>query len=175
VVADDGVGGLTHRAVAARAGVPLAATTYYFASKSDLVIESFEHLVADRIRELDAAIAATPARMSVELAAASWAHVMAENLRATRWRLVAEQELHLHASRVDALRAIHRAWEARAMDYFEVAMAALGSGAPRADAALVLAALTGFQVGELADPTPALERDLLGPLLLRLLGALLRR
>ena len=52
-------------------------------------------------------------------------------------------------------------------------MRALDSPHPEADAALVLAVLTGLEIGELADPTPGLERDLVGPLLRRLLYALL--
>jgi DNA-binding transcriptional regulator YbjK len=42
VIGRDGVAGLTHRAVADEAGVSLAATTYYFASKADLLREASE-------------------------------------------------------------------------------------------------------------------------------------
>ncbi|MFJ8314265.1 MULTISPECIES: TetR/AcrR family transcriptional regulator [unclassified Streptomyces] len=37
VIAARGIEGLTHRAVAAEAGVPLGATTYHFATKDDLI------------------------------------------------------------------------------------------------------------------------------------------
>ncbi|MEU9111674.1 TetR family transcriptional regulator [Streptomyces sp. NPDC048483] len=37
VIAARGIEGLTHRAVAEEAGVPLAATTYHFAAKDDLI------------------------------------------------------------------------------------------------------------------------------------------
>ena len=43
---EQGLAALSHRAVAARAGLPLAATTYYFASVDDLRDEALEH-VAD--------------------------------------------------------------------------------------------------------------------------------
>src|SRR5687767_5003123 len=36
-----GSGAVTHRAVANEAGVPLAATTYYFATKTELVLDAF--------------------------------------------------------------------------------------------------------------------------------------
>jgi AcrR family transcriptional regulator len=39
IIADHGVAGLTHRRVAERAGVPLAATTYYYKSKFDILAE----------------------------------------------------------------------------------------------------------------------------------------
>ncbi|MEV5379373.1 TetR family transcriptional regulator [Streptomyces nondiastaticus] len=37
VIAERGIEGLTHRAVADKAGVPLGATTYHFATKDDLI------------------------------------------------------------------------------------------------------------------------------------------
>lgn len=36
---DEGLQAVTHRAVASRAGVPLAATTYYFSSRADLLAQ----------------------------------------------------------------------------------------------------------------------------------------
>src|ERR1700712_2499521 len=47
VIARVGPDGLTHRLVAAEAGLPLAATTYWFASKEDMVRAALEH-AADR-------------------------------------------------------------------------------------------------------------------------------
>ena len=171
VVARDGTGAVTHRAVAKAARVPLAATTYYFASRDDLLIEAFRYLTAERIAALDVALAAVPERMSAEVAAAGWAHALAENLRADA-RVVSELELHLEASRRPELRAVHARWEGKAMDYFTAAMRAMGSRKPAADAALVLAVLTGLEIGEVVNPTPHAERDLLAPLLRRLLHAL---
>ena len=53
VIAEVGVGRVTHRAVATRAGVPLGATTYYFPTLGDLVGSGLEEL-AERARvELD--------------------------------------------------------------------------------------------------------------------------
>ena len=42
VMLRDGVRGVRHRAVAAAAGVPLSATTYYFKDIQDLLVQSFE-------------------------------------------------------------------------------------------------------------------------------------
>ena len=41
VIARDGLRAVSHRAVAAEAAVPLAATTYYFHDLADLIAESF--------------------------------------------------------------------------------------------------------------------------------------
>lgn len=46
---DGGLRAISHRAVAERAGVPLAATTYYFRSRAHLVECSFEQLVRNEV------------------------------------------------------------------------------------------------------------------------------
>lgn len=172
VVARDGTGAVTHRAVAKVARVPLAATTYYFASRDDLLLEAFRHLTAQRIAAFADATARIAELRSVEIAAAAWAHVLAETLRAEPARVTAELEMHLEACRRTQLRAVHVEWETRAMEYFTLALEALGSRKPLVDAALVLAVLTGLQIGEIVNPTPNAERDLLAPLLRRLLHSL---
>jgi DNA-binding transcriptional regulator YbjK len=43
---EQGFGAVSHRAVAERAGVPLAATTYYFRSLNDLLASALERLAA---------------------------------------------------------------------------------------------------------------------------------
>lgn len=45
VIAQDGLEGFNHRAVAAQAEASLALTTYYFASKQDLIEQAFERFV----------------------------------------------------------------------------------------------------------------------------------
>lgn len=172
VVARDGTGALTHRAVAKVARVPLASTTYYFESRDDLLLEAFRHLTERRSAALEAALAVLPERLSVDAAASGWAHALAELLTGEPAWVVAEIEIHLEASRRPPLRAIHAGWEAKAMEYFTAGMKAIGSRKPAADAAIVLAVLTGLEIGEIVNPTPHAERDLLAPLLRRLLHAL---
>jgi TetR/AcrR family transcriptional regulator, regulator of biofilm formation and stress response len=172
VVARDGTGAVTHRAVAKIARVPLAATTYYFASRDDLLFEAFRQLTAQRMAALEGAFAVLPERLSAEVAAAGWAHALAELLRTEPARVVAEFEMHLEACRRPQLRAIHAQWEAKSMEYFTAGMKAMGSRKPAADAAIVLAVLTGLEIGEIVNPTANAERELLAPLLRRLLHAL---
>ena len=47
VIADGGVDAVTHRRVAAEADVALGSTTYYFASREELVREAFRHYLAE--------------------------------------------------------------------------------------------------------------------------------
>lgn len=53
VIARDGVGGVTHRAVAAESNVNLSLTTYYFVDRYDLVASAFEVFVVQGRVELD--------------------------------------------------------------------------------------------------------------------------
>ena len=52
VVAEQGIAGLTHRKVAAAAGVPLGSTTYHFATLDDLVAAALDEAAERSISEL---------------------------------------------------------------------------------------------------------------------------
>lgn len=54
IVAERGVGGATHRAIAERAQVPPSTTTYFFASIDELILEALRHFTALRVQQLDA-------------------------------------------------------------------------------------------------------------------------
>ncbi|MFI5719380.1 TetR/AcrR family transcriptional regulator [Nocardia sp. NPDC051750] len=101
-----GIAGLTHRLVAAEAGVPVGSTTYYFADLSDLT---------------EAALAETAA--ATRAALAEWAGELAagDDLPATLAALTADclarpeqmltvNELYLAATRHPELRPLARVW-----------------------------------------------------------------
>lgn len=52
--AEVGAGAVTHRAVAARAGVPLSTTSYFFSSIDELVTEALRLGASERVSEFDA-------------------------------------------------------------------------------------------------------------------------
>src|SRR3954454_18360884 len=54
VVAERGVEGVTHRAVAAAAGVPLGSTTYHFATLDDLLVMALQTAAKHNIAGLRA-------------------------------------------------------------------------------------------------------------------------
>jgi DNA-binding transcriptional regulator YbjK len=106
VIAEVGVGKTTHRAIAARAGVPLGATTYYFPTLHDLVTAALEQ-VTDGAR--------------VELG--SWARELGDGrdlagvlprlvqqYLADRPRALLEYELYLAAARSPELRPLAEQW-----------------------------------------------------------------
>jgi DNA-binding transcriptional regulator YbjK len=58
VIAESGIGGVTHRAVATRADVPLASTSYYFDSIDELVEAAVRLAVEEQVERLDSFAAA---------------------------------------------------------------------------------------------------------------------
>jgi len=54
LIAEQGVAGLTHRRVAQRSGASLAATTYYFAGKQDMIAEASNELLRTSLADLTA-------------------------------------------------------------------------------------------------------------------------
>ncbi|GAA4440129.1 TetR/AcrR family transcriptional regulator [Phytohabitans houttuyneae] len=106
LIAEVGVTGLTHRLVAARAEVPLGATTYYFTSLDDLSAAALRHLADETTAELDGWAAALDAGADVP---ATLARLMADYL-ADRGRALLETELYVAAARRAELRPLARAW-----------------------------------------------------------------
>ena len=49
---DNGIDAVRHRAVAQRAGLPLASTTYYFSSLEDLIARAVEHAGAHELEQI---------------------------------------------------------------------------------------------------------------------------
>lgn len=108
LIVEVGVGAITHRLIATRAGVPLGATTQYFATLDDLRAEALQHLVAevderiDGIRAILAERGATPAVLT-ELIMRGLADARAMDAdRAVVTAAVNDPELHALARRWSA-------------------------------------------------------------------------
>jgi DNA-binding transcriptional regulator YbjK len=101
VLEQGGPGAVTHRAVAAEAGVPLAAATYYFSSLDDMFVSALR----DATEKQSAAL--------VPLARASVTEVARELVDFTtrdRGAVIAQYELLFLAMRRDALKADAERW-----------------------------------------------------------------
>lgn len=101
VLERDGVGGVTHRAVAAEAGVPLAAATYYFATLDDLYVQALRRASEEQER-LFAALEPGSIRSAAEL--------LHECIHGRRAWTIAQYELMLLATRRDAMRDDAERW-----------------------------------------------------------------
>ncbi|QDQ12665.1 TetR/AcrR family transcriptional regulator [Streptomyces spectabilis] len=147
VIAERGVEGLTHRAVAAEAGVPLGATTYHFATKDDLIAAALRRSVDRFAAYLDAWVERrpelTPEQHAVLLADA----VLPPSGGPERAQQVVDLELYLAALRRPALRHIaeeHQAHILRALAHYTDPDTAAAAGA----------ALMGISLRSLASQSP---------------------
>ena len=156
LLGETGVRSVTHRAVAERAGVPLASTTYYFRSVHELVEEALKLHVAERVAELE-----QMAALALGIGGASAADIaerLAEVLVAAPTPiLVAQYQMYLEAGRNPALQPA----VADALSAFENLAAgmlrALGASDPEGAAEAFVALLDGFALHRLArprDPAP---------------------
>jgi DNA-binding transcriptional regulator YbjK len=115
VVAERGVEGVTHRAVAAVAGVPLGSTTYHFATLDDLLAVALrtaaEHNI-ERLREWERDLP-----RNADLAAALTDLVM-RGLTEERPQTVVGYELYVAALHRPQLRPASTAWDEALAELF---------------------------------------------------------
>jgi TetR/AcrR family transcriptional regulator, regulator of biofilm formation and stress response len=150
LLADGGPRAVTHRAVAARAGVPQASTTYYFESIQQLTDEALRLHLSERTAELQAMIAsATGKGHSTE----QIARQLAESL-ITRSReiAIAQFEVYMQAGRNPELRR-HVEETLGAFEHLaESVLAFLGAREPERAAPVFVALIDGFLLHRVARP-----------------------
>jgi DNA-binding transcriptional regulator YbjK len=152
LIGSRGMHHVTHRDVAAEAGVPLGSTTYYFATKEDLLTEALRLFVAEEGARLRAAARRFE---GVEAEPGVVVDAIVAEIRDTLTRpveQVAQFELYLEATRTPAL-----AEEAKACfaAYDEIAVAALraaGAKDPEALAPLFIGLIEGLMFRQLVEP-----------------------
>jgi DNA-binding transcriptional regulator YbjK len=147
LLAEGGVRSVTHRAVARRAGLPAAATTYYFSSIHELVREALELNLEQRLTELRAVLETAVAQEpDPRRAVDRFARTL---LTGQSRRAVTQLELYLQATRDPELRSSVRESLAAFEDLAAETLARGGLGAPSA-ARTVVAVVDGVVLHELA-------------------------
>ncbi|MCW2954383.1 MAG: TetR family transcriptional regulator [Conexibacter sp.] len=169
VIGRVGPDALTHRLVAAEAGVPLAATTYWFASKEALILEAFAHAARRDIAQLERETAEAADWTSAD-AAGHLARSMRASLTEHRTRTVVDYGLWVEAARRPALRPVADAWSRACQAFFATILEAIGGRRSEHDARLLTAAFDGLLMDQLASDHPDDEARLTA-VLERLLGA----
>lgn len=169
VIGERGPDAVTHRAVAQRAGLPLSATTYWFESKEQLLQEAFLLAAREEVARVEGVVLELAPR---ELDARDWAAAVAAALAAdledNPTRHVAFTELVLEGTRRPWLRDEVGRWESAWLRLAEMGLRAAGDPEPVADARLVVGAITGLMLGQLANPQAAFEDEVFRPALERL-------
>ncbi len=145
-----GMAGVTHRAVAERADVSLATTSYFFASLDDLLMEATRHFVAERAAELQA--------QAAELATASPRDFGANFARALNTgehvRALAQIEAYLYAARHPDARPVVSEALTNYTAVAETTLATMGFSRACDRARAFVALSDGFSLHRLADPQP---------------------
>ncbi|WP_273819408.1 TetR/AcrR family transcriptional regulator [Pseudomonas asplenii] len=179
IVVRDGVRGVRHRAVAAEAGVPLSATTYYFKDIDDLLTDTFAQYVERSaaymaklwenneglLREMVAYGDGSPASRA-QLAddiARMTADYVQRQLHNRREYLMAEQAFRQEALLNPRLAMLVRSHQQILLrgscQFFQV----LGSRQPEQDAKVLTAIIGRMEYqGLLDDAEPETEQDRLG-------------
>jgi TetR/AcrR family transcriptional regulator, regulator of biofilm formation and stress response len=161
LIAEKGYSGVTHRAVAERAGVPLASTSYFFASIDDLVREAALHFQQRRTKEFEVALHGLPGSITPAEGARAIADLV---FSLPLEQPISNYEIYLNASRTRELREVAADSVMRLDSVAEAALRSLGATHPEDGARALVALCDGFVLRRIAHPEPddraALERAL---------------
>ncbi|MGH2986369.1 MAG: TetR/AcrR family transcriptional regulator [Solirubrobacterales bacterium] len=150
VLVRGGLAAVTHRAVAREADVPLAATTYYFSSKEELLGEALATMVEDEISRLGQRAAEMGEGLSSPGdSAAALAEVLFPDTDATL-ALLAKFEVYLEAARRPELREPAAHWQDALADLATMTLAAGGARDPERLAPVIIAGIDGIVIHELS-------------------------
>jgi TetR/AcrR family transcriptional regulator, regulator of biofilm formation and stress response len=172
IVAGEGVAAVTHRRVAAEAGVALSSTTWHFATKAD-ILEAALHWTARR--EVDRIAGIADRLGDTGFDATAWAAELAdwliEQVTVEREIAVALYRLQVELLGSDGARTVHREWGQGLLAVGEPVLEHSSTPTPELDVRLVVAALDGLRMSVLNSG----ERDIewLRPAVHRQLQALL--
>lgn len=111
LLGEGGIEAVRHRAVAHRAGLPLASTTYYFSSLDDLLASAVEHTGMLEIAKLRARVAALPKRRrGIEATADVLVDLLVGETSTPPLteQLISRYERYIACTRLPALRDIQR-------------------------------------------------------------------
>jgi DNA-binding transcriptional regulator YbjK len=154
VVAAGGIDAVTHRRVAAEAGVALGSTTYYFRSREEMLIEAFRHYIANT----NAMITSLAEKFQGGLESFLDLEVAFIQRQFQDPELVlAEYELNLFAARNPELAAEYSAWQRTLVSLVAERLEEFGAERPIDAGRTFVAAVRGFELDRLAHADQSLE------------------
>ena len=154
VALSEGLAAVTHRATAERAGVALGATTYYFSSREDLLVQALRVAADQELARARAAAAKGSRRRDPAVAlAVSLLDVTVGLDRLESPELSAYYERMLEAGRSAPVAAVVRQWNAGLREVIADVLAAAATQPPLLSARTALALVDGYVVGALGEAT----------------------
>jgi TetR/AcrR family transcriptional regulator, regulator of biofilm formation and stress response len=176
VIGERGLEAVTHRTVARQAGVSLGAISHHFPSRQVLLEATLERAGRAEVRRLEGLALDLQTRLfDTEDWVDAMAAALARDLSRGRTGRLAQYELLLASARNPRMRELARAWRQAHLQVASVGMRAAGSSRPELHGPLLVAAITGLLLKQLADPQPRFESDILRPQLGELVRGLTAR
>ncbi len=170
-----GLDAITHRAVAAEAGLPAASTSYYFRSKDELVDEALRTIAGREVallRERRAALGEQAADLATIVESlATW--IEEQIAPEGRVALLAQYHLQIESARRPAARTILEDWKTGTDQLTEAALAQLGARDVRTGAIILISAIDGLRLRLIASGHEPLDGAELRTVLRTLLRGLL--
>jgi DNA-binding transcriptional regulator YbjK len=178
LLTEGGFAAVSHRAVAERAGLPLAATTYYFRSRDDLIAAAFQLMVdrdlaatrerfTTRVGQLgvpsgdgtggsadDASTGGIVSRIPAPEVAEALAAALLPRDETERRRHLALWEFYLRAGRDPALRPLARVWSDRCRATTSELLRIAGYPATTTAVRLLGAAVDGLEIEAIVEARP---------------------
>jgi TetR/AcrR family transcriptional regulator, regulator of biofilm formation and stress response len=166
LIADEGIDAVSHRSVAEAAGVPLGSTTYWFASRQDMLAQALEHFARLEIETLREHLRTVLGRrLSRKRLVDEFTALLAPQLGQARWRTIAQYAFMQEAARQPELEPVCREWTAAWQEALEEVFASLGAPDPQLEARMFLAMLDGLLLEQLAAPDEDPKENVIRPAL----------
>ena len=166
LIADEGIDAVTHRSVAEAAAVSLGSTTYWFASRQDMLRQALEYFARLEIEGLHERLAPIRGRrLSQRRLVDVFTELLLPQLGRERWRTVAQYAFMQEAARRPELEEVCREWSEAWEEELAALFASLGTPSPQLEARMFLAMLDGLLLGQLAAPAEDVEHAVLRPAL----------
>jgi DNA-binding transcriptional regulator YbjK len=157
VLRSNGIDGLTHRAVAEEASIPLGSTTYYFASKDDLLHAAIEYTTTASTHWLQAWAREQAGKDLVEVLPV----MLFGYLTARREVAVFDAETYVLAARRPELRRFTTAWTTAYVDVLSTFVErSLAQHLAYVTNGFVLVAVSGDKVPTWAQASELIRREL---------------
>lgn len=165
IIGRTGIDGVTHRAVAAEAGMSVGAVTHHFATRDILVDAALRFALA---REMDRLRALALSLQSKAFDAEAWIESLvgwySQELKTQSEIHIACYEAFLAAARDQRHRLIVAEWFETWRQSAELALRAAGSSDPRGHAELFVSALIGILLQQLATPRRGFRQETIAAL-----------
>ncbi|WP_101675335.1 TetR/AcrR family transcriptional regulator [Alloalcanivorax mobilis] len=167
IIAEQGVAGISHRAVARESGTSHGLVTYHFGAIEGLLRATMEYVGAANLADQERYFPQLDAATSAEQLVAVLTRNAERRLVKNRDMGLALMELRLAAARNAELRPLVREWGRGYTLRVAAALQRLGAASPREDAAEITALISGLVVDQLSLPRPRFLSAVLQPALAR--------